>query len=207
MSVEAIVDDVMPVQPEALDSVELVGFLRRFSSLISFGENAEKMRQAATLIEYLAGRAGATHPSLHEQQDTSSKYLEMCQAFEVGVDKLSAENAALRAQLDQDSRQAVLEQSRLREASNALAAHVEQLEAALFVANAEIEELRQRPAAEPQAPDGETVVVPVATLHAIRHQFEYLSDELTAHGGVIAQVMSEIGRRAVERVIGEGAPD
>jgi predicted RNase H-like nuclease (RuvC/YqgF family) len=203
MSVEAIIDDVMPLPPETLDSAELVGFLRRFSSMISYGENAENLQRAASLIEYLANRASETHTSLHQQQDTSSRYFEMCQALEVGVDTLSAENANLRMQLQQDIQQALSEQTRLREESSRLSAHVEQLEAALFVANAEIEELRNRPTAEAPSAGDEAVMVPVATLHAIRHQFEYLSNELTGHGGVVAQVMSEIGRCAVERVITE----
>src|SRR3954471_7228876 len=145
MSVEAIVEDVMPVQPEALDSAGLIAFLRRFSSMISYGENAENLQRAASLIEYLVNRASETRTSLHEEQDTSSKYFEMCQALENGVDRLSAENAALRAQLDHEGELARAELTQLREQSNELSTHVEQLEAALFVANAEIEELRSRP--------------------------------------------------------------
>jgi hypothetical protein len=87
-----------------------------------------------------------------------------------------------------------------------LSTQVEQLVAALFVANAEIEVLRNRPAPELSAAGGENVVVPVATLQAILQQFEYLSHELAAHGGVVAQVMSEIGRCSVERAISESAP-
>jgi hypothetical protein len=46
----------------------------------------------------------------------------------------------------------------------------------------------------------------VATLQAILQQFEHLSGELGGHGGVVAQVMSEIGRCSVERVLAESAP-
>jgi hypothetical protein len=87
MSVEALIDDALPTPPDPSDSAEIVGFLRRFSNLISTGQNAGNLRRAAALIELLADRAS--------EADRLSASLERAQA-DLGV--VMAELEALRGQ-------------------------------------------------------------------------------------------------------------
>lgn len=202
MSIEAIIDDALPMLPDTRDCAEIVGFLSRFSNLISTGENAGNLRRAAALIELLNNRAHEAEHLLAEQRDTSSKYFEMCEAFELLVDRLTSEAAMLGTRLRQQDHEAFIEQTRLREEAERLSAAAARAEAELAIANAEREALRSRPA----DPGCGRVVVPVATLHALRNQFEVLSDELAAGGGVIAQVMSEIGRCTISQAISDAMP-
>jgi hypothetical protein len=202
MTVEAIIDDALPTPPDTRDAAEIVGFLSRFSKLISTGENAGNLRRAAALIDLLNKRALEAEHLLAEQRDASSKYFEMCEAFELLVDRLTSEAAMLGTQLKQKDHEAFIEQTRLRDEAERLAAAAARAEAELAIATAELEALRSRPA----GPGDGRVVVPVATLHALRDQFEVLSDELATGGGVIAQVMSEIGGCAIRQAISDAMP-
>jgi chromosome segregation ATPase len=193
MSVEALIDDALPMPPDPGESAEIVGFLRRFSNLISYGENAENLRRAAALIEVLTSRAGEAEHRLYEQTDTGSKYREMCQAFEIAVDRLASEAVELHTQLDQTTEQALAERYRLTEDNARLSADLERTEAALAAANAEVDELRGRLA--------DTTTVPIENLRAIQTQFEFLSDHFARSGDVIAQVMSDIGWCATDQAI------
>jgi DNA repair exonuclease SbcCD ATPase subunit len=197
MSVEALIDDALPTPPDASDSAEIVGFLRRFSNLISTGQNAGNLRRAAALIELLADRASEAERLLGEYIDTHAKYIEMYQTVELMMNQLTSEAATLKAQLEQNAQQARAERTRLTERSERLSASLEQAQAPLGVATAELETLRNRSAEL----DDACVMVPIATLRALRDQFEFVSNELAIRGGVVAQAMSEIGRCAIEQTI------
>jgi chromosome segregation ATPase len=198
MSVEALIDDALPMPPDPGHSTEIVGFLRRFSNLISYGENAENLRRAAALIEALSSRAGEAEQRLHEQTDTGSKYREMCGAFEIAVDRLASEAMTLHAQLDQTTEQAQIERTRLTGETARLSADLERTEAALTAANAEIDDLQSRLA--------DTTTVPIENLRMIQTQFDFLSDHFARSGDVIAQVMSDIGWCATDQAISGAMP-
>lgn len=203
MSVEAIINDVMPIPAGAGDSAEIVGFLRRFSNLISTGDNAGNLRRAAALILSLTSRASEAERSLAEQRETSTKYIEMCAAFELLVDRLTSEAAMLSTQLEQQAQEALIERSRFTEESEHLSGCVEQAEAQLAAANADIDELRSKLAHA----DDTLATVPIASLRAIRTQFESLADEFAKRGDVVSQVMSDIGRCAIDQAIRDATPE
>jgi chromosome segregation ATPase len=196
MSVEALIDDALPMPPDPGESVEIVGFLRRFSNLISYGENAENLRRAAALIESVTRRATEAEQQLFEQTDTGAKYREMCQAFEIAVDRLAAEAVELHAQLDETTEAALAERSRLTAETERLSADLERSETALAAASAEIDELRGRL--------NDTTTVPIENLRMIQTQFDYLSDHFARSGDVVSQVMSDIGWCATDQAIAGG---
>src|SRR6201993_3865825 len=77
---------------------ETIDFLRRLSSMLTGGRNAEMLQEAAGLIETLSRRAAATEQLLAEQQKENARNLELREVAELASDNLIAENDALKQQ-------------------------------------------------------------------------------------------------------------
>ena len=77
---------------------ETVDFLRRLSSMLTGGRNAEMLQEAAGLIETLSRRTAATEQLLVEQQEENARNLELRKVAELASDNLIAENDALKQQ-------------------------------------------------------------------------------------------------------------
>ena len=88
-----------PVYPPTSDAhQEAVDFLRRLSSMLTGGRNAEMLQEAAGLIETLSRRTAATEQLLGEQQEENARNLELREVAELASDNLMAENEALKQQ-------------------------------------------------------------------------------------------------------------
>jgi hypothetical protein len=88
-----------PVYPLPADAhQETVDFLRRLSSMLTGGRNAEMLQEAAGLIETLSRRTAATEQLLGEQQEENARNLELREVAELASDNLIAENDALKQQ-------------------------------------------------------------------------------------------------------------
>ncbi len=77
---------------------EAVDFLRRLSSMLTGGRNAEMLQEAAGMIETLSRRAAAVEQLYTEQQDEIARNLELREVAELASDNLMAENDALKEQ-------------------------------------------------------------------------------------------------------------
>jgi hypothetical protein len=77
---------------------EAVDFLRRLSSMLTGGRNAEMLQEAAGLIETLSRRTAATEQLLGEQQEENARNLELREVAELASDNLMAENESLKHQ-------------------------------------------------------------------------------------------------------------
>lgn len=77
---------------------EVVDFLRRLSSMLTGGRNAEMLQDAAGMIETLSHRATAAEQLYGEQQEENARNLELREVAELASDNLMAENAALKEQ-------------------------------------------------------------------------------------------------------------
>lgn len=77
---------------------ETVDFLRRLSSMLTGGRNAEMLQEAAGMIETLSRRATAAEQLYSEQQEENARNLELREVAELASDNLMAENEALKAQ-------------------------------------------------------------------------------------------------------------
>ena len=77
---------------------EAVDFLRRLSSMLTGGRNAEMLQEAAGLIETLSHHTAATEQLLGEQQEKNARNLELREVAELASDNLMAENEALKQQ-------------------------------------------------------------------------------------------------------------
>ena len=78
--------------------LEAVDFLRRLSSMLTGGRNAEMLQEAANMIETLSRRAAAAEQLYTEQQDENARNLELREVAELASDNLMAENDALKEQ-------------------------------------------------------------------------------------------------------------
>ena len=186
-----------------VDSAETVAFLRRLSSFISVGQNAVNLQQAAALIEHLGERTSHAEQMLLQREDQTSTYVEMCRAYEVMLDRRSSEIATLNARLAWQIDDAAKARADLQLETERLSAEVARAQVAQANAAADLEELRTSLAALGDS----AVIMPVATLHALGIQFEVLSNQFARNGDLISQVMSEIGRCAIDRVMVDRTPE
>jgi hypothetical protein len=77
---------------------ETVDFLRRLSSMLTGGRNAEMLQEAAGIIETLRRRSAAAEQLYGEQQEKNARNLELREVAELASDNLMAENDALKQQ-------------------------------------------------------------------------------------------------------------
>jgi DNA repair exonuclease SbcCD ATPase subunit len=77
---------------------EVVDFLRRLSSMLTGGRNAEMLQEAAGMIETLSHRATAAEQLYGERQEENARNLELREVAELASDNLMAENEELKQQ-------------------------------------------------------------------------------------------------------------
>jgi len=190
---------------------ETIDFLRRLSSMLTGGRNAEMLQQSASLIESLSERLGAAEQLLQEQQDDHARNLERRETAELASDNLLAqveslktEIDVLRGQLEERGRQADIDRNWFAEQTLHAQAHAERAQEQLIALSAEVEELRKPPPLE--AIDESIAVVPVQSLRTARTQFDYLANGFASKGDVVSQMICEIGARALDKALDDGAP-
>ena len=188
---------------------ETVDFLRRLSSMLTGGRNAEMLLEAASMIETLSRRATTAEQQFAEQQEDHARNLELREVAELASDnlmtemeslkaQLDAEIAALKEQLDETRRQAEADRAFFGEETLRLQAHVDVTEARLAQADAELDEYR-RPVET--GIDNSIAVVPIASLQLARTQFDYLAKGFASSGDVVSQTICEIGASAIDKAL------
>ena len=193
---------------------ETIDFLRRLSSMLTGGRNAEMLQEAADMIETLSRRAATAEQLFAEQQDDHARNLELREVAELASDnliaemeslkaQLDAEVAALKERLDETRRQAEADRNFFGEETLRLQARADVTESELAQANAELDEYR-RPAET--GIDESIAVVPVASLKLARTQFDYLAKGFASSGDVISQTICEIGASAIDKALDGSNP-
>jgi hypothetical protein len=211
---------------------EVVDFLRRLSSMLTGGRNAEMLQEAAATIEALDRRASSAEQLFQEQQEDHARNLELREVAELAsdnlmteVDSLKAEIGLLKAQLEERERQLDERRQQLEERQQQLEdrqsqheidrnlfaeealrqqAMAEISDARLAEAHAEIEELRKPPPAPTF--DDSIAVVPVQSLQLARTQFNYLAKGFADNGDIVSLTICEIGARAVDKALAGNEP-
>jgi hypothetical protein len=188
---------------------ETVDFLRRLSSMLTGGRNAEMLLEAASMIETLSRRTATAEQLFAEQQEDHARNLELREVAELASDnlmtemeslkaQLDAEIAALKEQLDETRRQAEADRAFFAEETLRLQAHADVTEARLAQADAELDEYR-RPVET--GIDDSIAVVPIASLQLARTQFDYLAKGFASSGDVVSQTICEIGASAIDKAL------
>lgn len=188
---------------------ETLDFLRRLASMMSGGRNAEMLLQAAAHIETLGRRALSAEQLFHAQQEESAANAELRQLAELAAGHLIVEVDGLKTELVAHARLAEAEHTRLAaeareltEDTQHLTALVEDAEARLARAHAEIAGLRDAL----DARSASMVAVPVHTLRLARAQFNHLAQGFERSGDLISQTICEIGGCALDQALTDGAP-
>jgi len=182
---------------------ETVDFLRRLASMMAGGRNAEMLLQAASQIEALTQRAMAAEHLYHAREDESADNLERREIAEMAADRLIAEVELLKTELLQAERQADIARVQFAGETQRLEALVDDAEARLARAHAELSELRAALAAR----RGSLIAVPVQTLQLARAQFGHLADGFARNGDLISQTICEIGGCAIDQALAEREAD
>jgi len=79
---------------------EIVDFLRRLSSMLTGGRNAEMLQEAAATIETLGQRAASAEALFQRQQEDHARNLELREVAELASDNLMTEVESLKAEID-----------------------------------------------------------------------------------------------------------
>jgi hypothetical protein len=196
---------------------ETIDFLRRLSSMLTGGRNAEMLQEAAATIETLSRRAALAEQLFQEQQEDHARNLELREVAELASDNLMSEVASLKAQFGAEiaalterleEARSELEETRQRadgdrnwfaEETLRAQATAELAQEKLAARNAELEELRKPP--PPGTLDDSIAVVPVKSLQVARSQFTYLAEGYAAKGDVVSQTICEIGASALDQAL------
>jgi hypothetical protein len=183
---------------------ETLDFLRRLASMMAGGRNAEMLLQAATHIETLGRRALSAEQLFHAEREENAANAALRQVAELAAGRLTVEVDGLKAELLAHARLAEAEHLRLAdetreltEETQRLSAVVDDADARLARANAEIEGLRRAL----QARSAASVAVPVHTLRLLRTQFNHLAHGFERSGDLISQTICEIGGNALDQAI------
>src|SRR5579871_3081204 len=209
----AIPAPVMTLPPNAQQ--EAVDFLRRLSSMLTGGRNAEMLQEAAAMIETLGRRAVSAEKLFQEQQEDHARNLELREVAELAsdnllseVDSLKVEIESLKAQLEERTKQLEQRQQQAEADHNWHAeetlraqARAEQAEENVAALKAEIDEMRK-----PQPMDESIAVVPLKSLQLARTQFDYLAKTFATNGDVVSMTICEIGSRALEAALAGSEP-
>jgi len=194
---------------------EAIDFLRRLSSMLTGGRNAEMLQEAASMIETLGRRAASAEKLFQEQQEDHARNLELREVAELAsdnllseVESLKVEIESLKAQLEErqtqlEERQQQAETDRNWFAEETLRAQTraEQAEESVAALRSEIEEMRK-----PQPIDESIAVVPLKSLQLARTQFDYLANTFATSGDVVSMTICEIGSRALEAALAGSEP-
>ena len=194
---------------------EAVDFLRRLSSMLTGGRNAEMLQESASMIETLGRRAASAEKLFQEQQEDHARNLELREVAELAsdnllseVDSLKVEIESLKAQLEErtkqlEERQQQAESDRNWHAEETLRSQTraEQAEESVAALKAEIDEMRK-----PQPMDDSIAVVPLKSLQLAQTQFDYLAKTFATNGDVVSMTICEIGSRALEAAMAGSEP-
>lgn len=185
--------------PESPDERDTAKFLRRFSELISIGQNASYLRHAALLIEELVERIRQTEHQLHDQMVETAGAAMLREAAE-------QELRSARRELDRREQSLADEQARRVEVEHRFAEEWDAMNARLETTEAQLADAtRARQEAESRLRDGQ-VAVTVDTLSSLRAQFEAVAEASISSGDTVAAAMCEAGVCTVNRALtGTGA--
>jgi small-conductance mechanosensitive channel len=184
------------------ENQELLGFLRQLAGMMPGGKNAERLEAAASMIEALMHRASTAEQSCREQREDHARILRLHEAAELSSDHRHAEIAALKTRLAESNRQTESERIFFAEEARRLRALVDDAEAQLKQAQAELDELR----GPVTAIDHSIAIVPVESLRLARAQFAFLASGFAEKGDVISQTICEIGACAIEKAMAGNLP-
>jgi DNA repair exonuclease SbcCD ATPase subunit len=197
------------------ENQDIIDFLRKLARMLTGGRNAVMLLEAAQAIEAQAERAIAVELLHQERQADHAKNLELREQAQLLSDRLMTEVTALKAQLAESERQAVTEVTALKaqlteserqaesertffaEEVRHLQARLEDANAQLAEANAELDELRK----PVTAIDHSIAIVPVDSLQLARTQFDFLAAGFARNGDVISQTICQIGACAIDKAL------
>ena len=194
---------------------EAVDFLRRLSSMLTGGRNAEMLQESASMIEALGRRAASAEKLFQEQQEEYARNLELREIAELASDNLVSEVESLKVeieslkaqleerqgQLDERQRQSETDRNWFAEETLRAQTNAEQTEERAAALKAEIDEMRK-----PQPIDESIAVVPLKSLQLARTQFDYLAKTFATSGDVVSMTICEIGSRALEAALAGSEP-
>jgi hypothetical protein len=185
---------LLPASPDERDTAR---FLRRFSELISIGQNASYLRHAAGLIEELVERVRRAESHLHDQ---------MVEAAKAAILREAAEQELRSARRELDRRDQLLADERARRMRSEASSAAERgsLVSRLAIAEARLADASRALLAFETGPRDSEVVVTIETLASLRAQFEAVAEASISSGDTVTAVMCEAGVCTLNRALAGG---
>jgi hypothetical protein len=174
------------------ETAEILRFLRRFAELMSRGSNSENLLRAAQLLEAQTDQAKESNELLRLERLRGDTDLAQRKALEDRAAALESEMFALKSQLSE---------AELKLSEVALEAEGKQGELLRRAEAAEAQLAAARSDLANKACDDAHILVPVATLHRAKAQFESLACAFEKSGNIVSQVMCEASASSLDRVI------
>ena len=177
----------------------LVGFLRRFASMISGGDNADKLHGAANLIEDLVEALDRERKQLRDVEARLNQNVRAYAVAQVEIGSVKAEHGVLQSEMAEQKRKAAVAYEAVFGEAQAQSLRGDKAERQLREATDELQQLRTR-----LSEIGESyLLLPLATLDALRAQFAFLGREFARFGDATSQAMCEVGACTIAEAIDE----
>jgi chromosome segregation ATPase len=177
------VDDI------AAEIDDLVGFLRRFASMITGGDNAARLHGAANLIEDLVDALGRERKEFHDVEARLTQNVLAQAAAQVEIGSAKAALSVLQNEMAEQKRKAAVAYDAVFNEAQAQSLRGDKAERQLRDATKELEQLQTKLAEMGQS----HLLLPAATLDALRAQFEFLGRQFARAGDATSQAMCEVG--------------
>ena len=188
-------------EPEANDIAneiaDLVGFLRRFASMISGGENADKLQDSAALIEALVDALDRERRELRDVETRLNQTVRAHASAQVEIGGVKAELSGLQSEMAEQRRNAATAHDAVFTEALEQSLRGDKAERMLREANDEMQQLRMQLAEIGQS----FALLPVATMDALRAQFEFLGRQFGRMGDATSQAMCEVGACTISEAV------
>jgi chromosome segregation ATPase len=183
----------------ANDIADLVGFLRRFASMISGGENADKLQDAAALIEDLVDALDRERKEFRDVETRLMQNVRAHAAAQVEIGSAKAELSVLQNEMAEQQRKAAADRNAIFNEAQEQSLRGDKAERLLREANDELQQLRTKFSEIGQS----FAILPVSTMDALRAQFEFLGRQFGRMGDATSQAMCEVGACTISEAVAD----
>jgi chromosome segregation ATPase len=179
---------------------DLVGFLRRFASMMSGGENYDKLHGAANLIEDLVDALDRERKEVRDVEAQLDQRIRAQAAAQAEIGNAKAELNVLQNEMADQRHRAALAHEAVFNEAQVQSLRADAAERQLREATDEFVKLQAG-----MAEIGKTLlVVPVSTMDALRAQFEFLGRQFALAGDATSQAMCEVGACTIAEAVEDG---
>jgi chromosome segregation ATPase len=179
---------------------DLVAFLRRFASMMTGGDTADKLHGAANLIEDLVVALDRERKEFRDVEARLDQQIHAHAAAQAEIGNAKAELGVLQNEMAEQKRKAEEAHEAVFNEAQVQSLRADASERKLREATNELAQLQASIAEIGK----KFVVLPISTMDALRAQFEFLGRQFGAAGDATSRAMCEVGACTIAEAVEDG---